>query len=90
MALSEDDLALAIRQGEADVGLGVEAAARRQGLDFLALHREPFDLLLRRRDYFGPPVQRLLAFAREPRFAERAAALGGYDLGEQGRVVYNA
>jgi len=89
-ALSEDDLALAVRQGEADAGLGVEAAARRQGLDFLPLHEECFDLALRRRSYFEPPVQRLLAFAREPRFIERAEALGGYDLQELGRVVYNA
>jgi putative molybdopterin biosynthesis protein len=89
-ALSEDDLALSVRQGEADVGLGVEAAARRQGLAFVPLHREAFDLAMRRRSYFEPPVQRLLGFAREPRFAERAAALGGYDLGELGRVVYNA
>ena len=89
-SLSEDDLALAIRQGEADAGLGVEAAARRQGLTFLPLHREHFDLALRRRSYFEPPIQRLLAFVQEPRFAERAEALGGYDLGELGRVVYNA
>src|SRR5690606_34367156 len=34
-SLSEDDLALSIRQGEADAGLGVEAAARRQGLAFV-------------------------------------------------------
>ncbi|WP_444984590.1 substrate-binding domain-containing protein [Halomonas mongoliensis] len=89
-SLSEDDLALSIRQGEADVGLGVEAAARRQGLAFLPLHEESFDLALRRRSYFEPPIQRLLAFAREPRFAERAEALGGYDIGELGRVVFNA
>nr|WP_298248729.1 helix-turn-helix transcriptional regulator [uncultured Halomonas sp.] len=89
-ALSEDDLALAVRQGEADAGLGVEAAARRQGLAFVPLHREHFDLALCRRSYFEPPVQRLLAFAREPRFLERAQALGGYDLGELGRVVHNA
>ncbi len=89
-SLSEDDLALAIRQGEADAGLGVESAARRQGLAFVPLHEEAFDLALRRRSYFEPPVQRLLAFAREARFAERARALGGYDLGEMGRVVYNA
>lgn len=89
-SLSEDDLALAIRQGEADVGLGVESAARRQGLAFVPLHEEAFDLALRRRSYFEPPVQRLLAFAREARFAERARALGGYDVGELGRVVYNA
>ncbi|MGM0536858.1 MAG: substrate-binding domain-containing protein [Pseudomonadota bacterium] len=89
-SLSEDDLALAIRQGEADAGLGVEAAARRQGLAFVPLHEEAFDLALRRRSYFEPPVQRLLAFSRETRFIERAAALGGYDVSELGRVVYNA
>ncbi|MBB3192485.1 helix-turn-helix transcriptional regulator [Halomonas cerina] len=89
-SLSEDDLALAIRQGEADAGLGVEAAARRQGLAFVALHEEAFDLALRRRSYFEPPLQRLLAFALESRFRERAEALGGYDIGELGRVTYNA
>ncbi len=89
-SLNEDDLALAIRQGEADAGLGVEAAARRQGLAFVPLHEEAFDLALRRRSYFEPPVQRLLAFSRETRFIERAAALGGYDVSELGRVVYNA
>ncbi|MEQ6918161.1 helix-turn-helix transcriptional regulator [Halomonas aquatica] len=89
-SLSEDDLALAIRQGEADVGLGVEAAARRQGLGFVALHEEAFDLAMRRRSYFEPPMQRLLAFAREPRFAERAEALGGYDIEALGRVSFNA
>ncbi|WP_133484389.1 MULTISPECIES: helix-turn-helix transcriptional regulator [Halomonas] len=89
-SLSEDDLALAVRQGEADAGLGVEAAARRQGLTFMSLHEECFDLALRRRSYFEPPIQRLLAFTREPRFAQRAEALGGYDIGELGRVVYNA
>jgi len=89
-SLSEDDLALSVRQGEAEVGLGVEAAARRQGLAFVPLHAEAFDLALRRRSYFEPPVQRLLAFARGPRFTERAEALGGYDLSELGRVVHNA
>lgn len=89
-ALSEDDLALAIRHGGADAGLGVEAAAWRQGLAFVSLHEERFELALRRRNYFEPPVQRLLAFAREARFSDHAAALGGYDVGELGRVGYNA
>ncbi|MDR9439744.1 MAG: helix-turn-helix transcriptional regulator [Halomonas sp.] len=89
-SLNDDDLALAIRQGEADAGLGVEAAARRQGLAFVPLHEEAFDLALKRRSYFEPPIQRLLAFAREARFAERAEALGGYDVSELGRVVHNA
>ncbi|CEP36734.1 MULTISPECIES: helix-turn-helix transcriptional regulator [unclassified Halomonas] len=89
-SLSEDDLALSIGQGEADVGLGVEAAAHRQQLGFIPLCDEPFDLIMQRRSYFEPALQRLLAFTQQARFAERAAMLGGYDIGEAGKIVYNA
>src|SRR5690606_13174108 len=51
-SLSEDDLALAIREGLADVGMAIEAAARRHGLDFIPLHEEKFELATRRRHYF--------------------------------------
>ncbi len=89
-SLSEDDLALSIREGEADAGLAVEAAARRHGLDFIPLHEESFDLAMRRRVYFEPRVQRLLAFAHSDRLRSRAEAMGGYDMAEFGSVVYNA
>ncbi len=89
-SLSEDDLALSINQGEADVGLGVEAAAHRQQLGFVPLSEEPFDLIMQRRSYFEPALQRLLAFTNQPRFAERAAQLGGYDIAESGKIVHNA
>lgn len=88
-SLSEDDLALAIRQGEADVGVGIEAAAKRQGLAFIPLQQENFDLAMRRRHYFDPAIQRLLAFARCERFVRRTEALGGYDISELGNVTYN-
>ncbi|MGY2461831.1 substrate-binding domain-containing protein [Vreelandella sulfidaeris] len=89
-SLSEDDLALSISQGEADVGLGVEAAAHRQQLAFIPLHNEPFDLVMQRRSYFESPFQRLLAFTHNARFAERATQLGGYDISELGKISYNA
>ncbi len=89
-ALSEDDLALAIVQGEADVGLGMESAAQRQQLDFIPLVEESFDLVMHRRSYFEPAVQALFEFAREPRFAQRASTLRGYDVSQLGRVLYNA
>ncbi|WP_458524693.1 substrate-binding domain-containing protein [Onishia taeanensis] len=88
--LNEDDLALAVLKGQADAGLGVEAAARRHGLDFVPLHEERFDLAMRRRSYFEWPVQHLLAFAHETRFVERATLMQGYDLTGLGEVVYNA
>jgi putative molybdopterin biosynthesis protein len=89
-SLSEDDLALSIREGEADAGLAVEAAARRQGLEFIPLHEERFDLAMRRRCYFEPPIQKLLGFAHGPRLRERAEAMGGYEVGGLGAVAYNA
>lgn len=89
-ALTETDLAVAVLDGKADCGLAIEAVARQFRLAFLPLHEERFDLALRRVDYFRPPVQALLAFARTPAFAESAGRFGGYDLSNLGRVVYNA
>ena len=88
-ARSETDLGLAILEGRADAGLAVEAAARTLKLDFVPLAEERYDLLMRRRDYFEPPMQRLLAFARSPAFAERATQMGGYDLAGTGTVRFN-
>lgn len=90
VALTEDDVAVEIQTGRADCGFAVEASARRHGLGFIPLARERFDLAMRRRTYFEPSVQRLLAFTRTARFRERAQAMGGYDLGGCGEVVHNA
>jgi len=89
-ALSENDLGLAVAEGKADVGLAIRAVATQFKLDFVPLARERFDLVMRRRDYFEPPVQKLLTFAREPAFLARARDLGGYDAANLGRVVWNA
>ena len=89
-ALSESEVAATVGDGKADAGLAIEAAARAHGLGFIPLAAERFDLVVRRRDYFEPPMQTLLAFARTPEFGERAASLGGYDVAATGRVVFNA
>ncbi len=85
----ELEVGLAILEGRGDAGLAVEAVARGLKLDFLPLADERYDLLLRRRDYFEPPMQRLLDFTRTPDFAERAAAMGGYDISGTGKVRFN-
>ncbi len=88
-ARSESDLGLAILEGRADAGLAVEAAARTLKLDFLPLMEERYDLLMRRRDYFEPPMQRLFAFARGDKLSARAEQMGGYDLTGLGAVRFN-
>lgn len=89
-ALDEDAVAVEVGSGRADCGLAIEAAARRHGLDFIALIEEPMDLAMKRRNYFETPIQRLLAFTATERFRETAAAMGGYDLSECARVLFNA
>ncbi len=89
-ALNESDLALAVAEGRADAGLAIRAVAQQFKLGFVPLQAERFDVVMRRRDYFEPPVQKLLALARTPEFRTRAAALGGYDVGATGQVILNS
>lgn len=89
VARTEADLGGMIVDGKADVGLAIGAAASMFRLDFIPLHEEQFDLVVRRREYFEPPVQALLAFTRTPAFEIRAGELGGYDIGSTGAVVWN-
>ena len=86
LARTESDAAAAIAAGEADAALGIEAMARQFHLSFLPLMNENFDLLVDRRAYFTDPVQTLLAFARTDAFRDKAAAMGGYDIGALGTV----
>jgi putative molybdopterin biosynthesis protein len=88
-ALTDSDLAQRIRDGDGDVGLGCEAAARSAGLAFVLLAEERFDVLMRRRDFFEPPLQALFTFARTTAFQKRAEQLGGYDVSLVGNVVFN-
>lgn len=89
-ARSETEVALAIQDGKADAGFGIATVARQCRLDFVPLQRERYDIAIGRRDYFEPPFQQLLTFARTVPFGEKAAALGGYDVSGLGRVIYNS
>jgi molybdate-binding protein len=86
---SETDLALAVAEGRADVGLGIEAVARQFKLDFKPLIEERFDLLVWRKAWFDPPFQKLLALCHSENFRVKARSLGGYDISALGTVRFN-
>jgi molybdate-binding protein len=88
-AKSESELAAAIADGRADAGVGLQAMAQSHGLGFVPLAEERYDLVVWRRAWFEPPVQKLMAFARTAAFAERAAQLTGYDISGAGTVHMN-
>ena len=89
IAHTHADAAAMVATGAADAAFGVASAAVSAGLAFVALFDERYDLVMRRRTFFEPPVQRLLAFARSPAFADKAVALGGYGIGGLGTVRAN-
>jgi len=88
-ARSEADVALAVADGKADAGFGLEAVARQYRLGFVPLVRERFDVAVFRRGYFEAPFQTFLGFCRSEAFAAKARELGGYDVSGFGKVHYN-
>jgi len=82
------DIAQAIRAGRADTGIASRAVANAAGLDFVSIAWEPFDLVMRQRDYFRPPLQALIKFLHSDDLAARAKEMGGYDLTGTGSVRF--
>lgn len=89
-ARDERDAALAVLDGRGDAALGLAAVAHQFKLDFVPVCRERYDLLVWRKAWFDPPMQRLMEFCRTPEFAGMAQSLGGYDVSGLGRVRFNA
>ena len=77
-----------VKSGTADVGLGILAAARALGLDFIPLTPERYDLVVPQTTYDDPRFQELLETVRSPEFHRAAEALGGYDLKDCGKLMW--
>jgi putative molybdopterin biosynthesis protein len=82
------DIAQAIRAGRADCGIAFRPVADAAGLEFVPIVWERFDLVVRQRHYFRPPLQAFVNFLRSPAIQQRARELGGYDLSEAGTVRF--
>jgi putative molybdopterin biosynthesis protein len=80
-------VAAAVAAGRADCGMGVLAAARAFGLDFVAVTREPYDLVLDAGALDDPVVAPLWGLLDSPDFRAQVEALGGYATEEMGRRI---
>jgi molybdate-binding protein len=86
--LSHLEVASCVKAGLADVGIGVRAAAAISGLDFVALERERYDLVIPRAHYNAlPGLRMLLDMIVGKAFREEIEAFGGYDTSDTGRIV---
>jgi putative molybdopterin biosynthesis protein len=80
-------VAAAVASGAADCGLGILAAARALGLDFIPLFDERYDLVIPTHYYESDLLQPLLALIRDPVFARTVSELGGYGTARMGQVL---
>jgi molybdate-binding protein/DNA-binding transcriptional regulator YhcF (GntR family) len=75
-----------VAAGTADAGLGILAAARAYGLDFVPVARERYELALRPAMASRPAIKSLLETLRSADFQAVVTALGGYDTTESGVI----
>lgn len=90
VARTEDEAVMMVKHGEADATFGLLSVAKSYGLPFLPAIEEAFDLLIDRRAWFEPGIQTFLDFCGSEAFRQRAASLGGYDVSDFGKVIWNA
>ncbi len=84
---SHTAVAHAVASGGADVGLGIEVAARSQGLDFVPLARESYHLVCLKSALARPATQSLLALLRDARWRTQLAAMVGYESVRSGEIL---
>lgn len=80
-------VATRIASGAADVGVGIEAAARQLGLAFVPLVPEDYFLLVAQTSLDAAPIQTLIEVLRDPAFRRRVAGLAGYDMTDAGEIL---
>ena len=79
-------VAVAVRSGLADAGLGIRQAAAALGLDFVPVETEDYDLVMLESFAESPVGGVLLETVASPDFHRAVGALAGYDTSRSGTV----
>lgn len=85
-ALTHSGVARVVAEGEADVGVGVEAAALPFGLDFVPLTQERYELVIPNFVWERESVQGLVTWLRCEEAQSAIHELPGYDTRETGSL----
>ncbi len=81
-------MAAAIADGEADLAIGTERISRQiDGLDFIPLLEERYDLVLRRDAMEAPAAETILATLRSPAFKKEIRHFTGNDYRDMGKII---
>lgn len=84
-------VAAKVSSGEADVGVGIEKAARLVGqVDFIPLVQERYDLVMLRKQGNEAWIESVLHILRSSEFRQELRAFEGYDVSRTGEVLFEA
>ena len=81
-------MAAAIAAGEADLAIGTERISRQmEGIDFIPLLEERFDLVIKKEMMKTDGVQKLLQVLKDPVFCKEVARFSGNDYRDMGKII---
>jgi putative molybdopterin biosynthesis protein len=80
-------VAAAVLSGRADVGLGIYAAAKALGLDFIPVVTEQYDLVIPEVYFESENIRLLLETIKTSEFKKHVEALGGYSTAKTGEIM---
>lgn len=83
-------VAVAVLSDAADVGLGIHAAAKALGLDFIPVVTESYDLIIPDEFLETPYIRLLREIMVSAEFKSRVAGLGGYHLENAGQIIWSS
>lgn len=81
-------VASSVARGDADVAIGTEKMAKQvEGIEFVPLQRERYDLVIKKDDLNKPQFQAILDILRSQAFQQEFKDIGGYDIKDMGLMV---
>ncbi len=83
-------VAVAVLGQTADAGLGIHAAAKALGLEFVPVASESYDLVIPEAFADTAGIKLLLDVIRSEEFIKRVYAMGGYDTRNTGKIVWKS
>ncbi|WP_025692949.1 substrate-binding domain-containing protein [Paenibacillus zanthoxyli] len=89
-ASTDLEAALQVANGAADASIGIESCAFKANVDFIPLTEELHDLVVLRTPQNLKLIGEVADIIRSEPFRKELSVIGGYDLTESGRVVYEA
>ncbi|MFA9377670.1 MAG: substrate-binding domain-containing protein [Lachnotalea sp.] len=82
-------VATTVARGGADVALGSEMAGKNiQGLEFIPLQEESYDLVIKLSDAEKQPYRTILEIVSSDAFKMDLLSIGGYDTTETGNIIW--